>query len=150
MDKALFSAAPIDYFIIISYFVFVIVVGLIVRKLIKTNKDFFLAGRSLPAWITGIAYLAANLGALELLGMAASGAQYGMATMHYYWIGAIPAMLFVGLYMYPFFYASKARSIPEFLKFRFNEATRGLNAITFFCTYNSLLWYQFICDGVDL
>lgn len=132
MREALFSAGSIDYFIIVSYFIFVIVVGLLMRKLVKTDSDFFLSGRSLPAWITGIAYLAANLGALELLGMAASGAQYGMATMHYYWIGAVPAMVFAGLYMYPFFYASKARSIPEFLKLRYNEATRGLNAITFF------------------
>jgi len=132
MDEVLVSAGAIDYFIIFSYFLFVILVGLIVRKLIKSDSDFFLSGRSLPAWITGIAYLAANLGALELLGMAASGAQYGMLTMHYYWVGAVPAMIFVGLYMYPFFYASKARTIPEYLRFRYNEATRGLNAITFF------------------
>src|SRR5579864_1291423 len=97
----------------------------------KTSADFFLSGRSIPAWITGLAFLSANLGAQEVIGMGASGAKYGIMTSHFYWVGAIPAMVFVGIFMMPFYYGSRARSVPEYLKLRFDEKTRALNAITF-------------------
>src|SRR5882724_5567638 len=97
----------------------------------KGSTDFFLSGRSIPAWVTGLAFLSANLGAQEVIGMAASGAKYGIMTSHFYWVGAMPAMVFVGLFMMPFYYGSRARSVPEYLKLRFDEKTRGLNAMTF-------------------
>jgi SSS family solute:Na+ symporter len=97
----------------------------------RTSTDFFLSGRSLPAWITGIAFISANLGAQEVIGMGASGAKYGIATSHFYWVGAIPAMVFVGLFMMPFYYGSRARSVPEYLRLRFDEKTRTLNAVSF-------------------
>src|SRR6195952_3809578 len=121
----------IDYAILIIYFGFVISIGWILKRYMKGSTDFFLSGRSLPAWITGLAFLSANLGAQEWIGMGASGAKYGISTSHFYWIGAVPAMLFVGVFMMPFYYGSKARSVPEYLKMRFDEKTRGLNAITF-------------------
>src|SRR5919109_1438112 len=96
-----------------------------------SSTDFFLSGRSIPAWVAGLAFLSANLGAQEVIGMAASGAKYGIATSHFYWLGAIPAMVFVGLFMMPFYYGSRARSVPEYLRLRFDEKTRGLNAISF-------------------
>ncbi|MFH0702073.1 MAG: sodium:solute symporter family protein [bacterium] len=120
-----------DFSIILIYFLFVIGVGFVLKKYMHSSEDFLLAGRSIPGWVSGLAFLAANLGALEVLGMAANSAKYGMLTAHFYWIGAIPAMLFVAVFMMPFYYGSKARSVPEFLKFRFNEATRGFNAISF-------------------
>jgi SSS family solute:Na+ symporter len=113
------------------YFVFVLSIGVALKRYMKTSKDFFLSGRSLPAWITGLAFISANLGAQEVIGMGASGAKYGIATSHFYWIGAIPAMVFVGVFMMPFYYGSRARSVPEYLKLRFDEKTRGFNAITF-------------------
>ncbi|WAH36783.1 sodium:solute symporter family protein [Alicyclobacillus dauci] len=128
---ALFHANGVDYSIIAIYFVFVIGVGFILKNRVRTGEDFFLSGRSIPGWITGLAFLSANLGALEIMGMTASGAEYGWMTTHFYWIGAIPAMLFLGLYMMPFYYVSKVRSVPEYLKLRFNEATRGVNAVSF-------------------
>jgi solute:Na+ symporter, SSS family len=121
----------VDYAIIGVYFLFVLGVGWGLRRHTKTSSDFFLSGRSLPAWVTGIAFISANLGAQEVIGMGASGAKYGIATSHFYWIGAIPAMVFVGLFMMPFYYGSKARSVPEYLRFRFDEKTRALNACTF-------------------
>ncbi|SFC81547.1 solute:Na+ symporter, SSS family [Bacillus sp. OV322] len=131
MEHAIFHPKLIDYLIILVYFAFVILVGFALKSKMKTGSDFFLSGRSIPGWITSLAFLSANLGAIEMLGMAASGYQYGMMTIHYYWIGAIPAMLFLGVFMMPFYYGSKARSVPEYLKFRYNEATRGFNAISF-------------------
>jgi SSS family solute:Na+ symporter len=101
------------------------------RKKVSTSGDFLLSGRSIPVWITSLAFIAANLGAQELIGMAASGAKYGIMTAHFYWVGAIPAILFMGLFMMPFYYGSKARSVPEYLKMRFDEKTRGFNALTF-------------------
>ena len=101
------------------------------RRSISTSVDFFLSGRSLPAWVTGLAFISANLGALEILGMAANGAQYGIATVHYYWIGAVPAMVFLGIVMMPFYYGSKVRSVPEYLRLRFNNPTHLLNALSF-------------------
>lgn len=115
----------------IVYFVFVLGIGVALKRFMKTSTDFFLAGRSLPAWICGLAFISANLGAQEVIGMAASGAKYGIATSHFYWIGAIPAMVFVGVFMMPFYYGSRARSVPEYLRLRFDEKTRGLNAISF-------------------
>ena len=125
------DASAIDYLIIALYFVTVLGVGLLARRLIKSDLDFFLSGRSLPAWITGLAFISANLGALEILGMAANGAQYGVATVHFYWIGAIPAMIFLGLVMMPFYYGSKVRSVPEWLRRRYNKPTHLFNAISF-------------------
>jgi solute:Na+ symporter, SSS family len=123
--------SPIDYGILVVYFLVVLGIGFIARLTIKTDLDFFLSGRSLPAWITGLAFIAANLGALEILGQAANGAQYGVAAVHYYWIGAVPAMVFLGIVMMPFYYGAKVRSVPEYLRLRFNEATHAFNAATF-------------------
>src|SRR5919199_1255712 len=123
--------AAIDWIIMLVYFVFVLGIGFALKRYMKTSTDFFLSGRSIPAWITGLAFLSANLGAQEVIGMGASGAKYGIATSHFYWIGAIPAMVFVAIFMMPFYYGSKAHSVPGFLKLRYNEATRGLNAISF-------------------
>ncbi|MGH8501458.1 MAG: sodium:solute symporter family protein, partial [Gammaproteobacteria bacterium] len=106
-------------------------IGFALRNFMKTSTDFFLSGRSMPAWITGLAFISANLGAQEVIGMGASGAKYGIATSHFYWIGAIPAMVFVGLFMMRFYYGSRARSVPEYLRLRFDEKTRALNAISF-------------------
>src|SRR5512140_1284596 len=100
----------IDYLILTVYFVFVLGIGWALRRYMKTSTDFFLSGRSIPAWITGLAFLSANLGAQEVIGMAASGAKYGIMTCHFYWLGAIPAMVFVGIFVMPFYYGSKARS----------------------------------------
>jgi SSS family solute:Na+ symporter len=121
----------VDYSVIGIYFTFVLGIGFVLKKYMKTSTDFFLSGRSIPAWITGLAFLSANLGAQEVIGMGASGAKYGIATSHFYWVGAIPAMVFVGIFMMPFYYGSRARSVPEYLKLRFDEKTRGLNAISF-------------------
>jgi solute:Na+ symporter, SSS family len=125
------NPSALDYAILAIYFVVVLGIGFIARLFIKTDLDFFLSGRSLPAWITGLAFIAANLGALEILGQAANGAQYGVAAVHYYWIGAVPAMVFLGLVMMPFYYGAKVRSVPEYLRLRFNEATHAFNAATF-------------------
>src|SRR6202050_2355860 len=113
------------------YFVFVLGIGFALRRFMKTSKDFLQAGRSLPAWICGLAFISANLGAQELIGMGASGAKYGIMTCHFYWLGAVPAMVFVGIFMIPFYYGSKARSVPEYLKLRFDEKTRAFNACSF-------------------
>jgi SSS family solute:Na+ symporter len=121
----------IDWLIMAVYFLFVLGIGIALKRYMKTSSDFFLSGRSIPAWIAGLAFLSANLGAQEVIGMAASGAKYGIATSHFYWIGAVPAMVFVGIFMMPFYYGSRARSVPEYLKLRFDEKTRGFNAISF-------------------
>ena len=121
----------IDYLLIALYFGFVLGVGVVLKRSARTSLDFFQSGRSIPAWVAGLAFISANLGAQEVIGMAASGAKYGIATAHFYWIGAIPAMIFVGIFMMPFYYGSRARSVPEYLKLRFDEKTRGLNAISF-------------------
>lgn len=121
----------IDWFIILVYFAFVLGIGAYVAKQARTLKDFFLAGRKNSSWIAGLAFLSANLGALELLGMAGQSYQYGFLTAHFYLIGAVPAMLFLGIYMMPFYYHSGIYSVPAYLKFRFNESTRTLNAIAF-------------------
>jgi SSS family solute:Na+ symporter len=125
------NLTSVDYAVMAIYFAAVLGVGWILRRVMRTSTDFFLSGRSLPAWITGIAFISANLGAQEVIGMGASGAKYGIATSHFYWVGAIPAMVFVGLFMMPFYYGSRARSVPEYLRLRFDEKTRTLNAVSF-------------------
>ncbi|RDI68917.1 sodium:solute symporter family protein [Nocardia pseudobrasiliensis] len=125
------NAAPVDYILVAIYFVFVLGIGLIARRGVSSSIDFFLSGRSLPAWVTGLAFISANLGAVEIMGMSANGAQYGMPTMHYFWIGAVPAMLFLGVVMMPFYYGSKVRSVPEFMRRRFGPGAHLVNAISF-------------------
>jgi SSS family solute:Na+ symporter len=121
----------IDYAILATYVIFVIGIGFALRRYMKSSSDFLTSGRSIPAWVTGLAFISANLGALELVGMAGSGAKYGIATSHFYWLGAIPAMVFLAVFMMPFYYGSKARSVPEYLKLRFDERIRCLNSISF-------------------
>src|SRR3972149_2548202 len=130
-ENALTHLGPIDYTILIVYILFVLGIGWALKRFMRSSSDFLTSGRSIPAWITGLAFISTNLGALEVMGMAASGAKYGSATCHFYWIGAIPAMVFLGLFMMPFYYGSKARSVPEYLKLRFDEKTRGFNAFAF-------------------
>ncbi len=125
------NPSPLDYSILGVYFVVVLGIGVIARLTIKTDVDYFLSGRRLPAWITGLAFMAANLGALEILGMAANGAQYGVATVHYYWIGAVPAMVFLGVVMMPFYYGAKVKSVPEYLRLRFGKFAHAWNAGSF-------------------
>ena len=120
-----------DYLVILLYFVFVLGVGFIIKRKIRSSNDFLSSNRSIPLWITSLAFISANLGAQEVLGMVASGAKYGIMTVHFYWVGAIFAMVFCGLFMMPFYYGSRARSVPEYLKMRFDEKTRSLNAISF-------------------
>ncbi|HKJ68681.1 MAG TPA: sodium/solute symporter [bacterium] len=120
-----------DWLIIIIYFVFVIGIGFYLRRYTRSDEDFFLAGRRNSSWVAGLAFLSANMGALELLGMAGNTHKYGMYVAHFYWIGAIPAMLFLAIYMMPFYYSSKIKSVPGYLKLRFDEKTRVLNAISF-------------------
>jgi SSS family solute:Na+ symporter len=126
-----FNTNALDYVLIAVYFVFVLGIGYVARRQLSTSLDFFLSGRRLPAWVTGIAFVSANLGAVEIMGMSANGAQLGLATMHYYWIGAIPAMLFLGIVMMPFYYGSKVRSVPEFMRKRFDTKAHLVNAISF-------------------
>jgi SSS family solute:Na+ symporter len=121
----------VDYALLGCYFIFVLGIGFALKRYTKTSSDFFLSGRAIPAWIAGLAFISANLGAQEVIGMAASGAKYGIMTSHFYWVGAIPAMVFVGIFMMPFYYGSKARSVPEYLKLRFDEKTRAFNAVSF-------------------
>jgi SSS family solute:Na+ symporter len=121
----------IDWLIMLVYFTFVLGIGFALKRYMRTSNDFFLAGRSIPAWVCGLAFISANLGAQEVIGMGASGAKYGIVTSHFYWIGAIPAMCFVGIFMMPFYYGSKARSVPEYLRLRFDEKTRAVNAFSF-------------------
>lgn len=121
----------VDYLIIAIYFCFVLGIGFSLKKQMVSTEDFFLSGRSIPSWITGLAFISANLGAIEVMGMAANGAEYGIMTAHFYWVGAIPAMLFLALFMMPFYYSSRIHSVPEYLKRRFNEPTRAFNAISF-------------------
>jgi SSS family solute:Na+ symporter len=125
------SLTTIDWLLMIVYLGFVLGVGFALKRYTRTSKDFFLAGQNIPAWVCGLAFLSANLGAQELIGMAASGAKYGIATSHFYWIGAVPAMVFLGVFMMPFYYGSRARSVPEYLRLRFDEKTRAFNAFSF-------------------
>jgi solute:Na+ symporter, SSS family len=131
VDDLRLDTNVIDYAILAAYFIVVLGVGFAAKRYIRSSLDYFLSGRSLPAWITGLAFISANLGALELLGQSANGAQYGIAAVHFYWIGAIPAMVFLGLVMMPFYYGSKVRSVPEYLRLRFGRAAHLFNAIAF-------------------
>ena len=124
-------AGAVDYAILAIDFAVVLGIGFAARRAVHSGLDFFLSGRSLPAWITGLAFIAANLGALEILGLAANGAKYGVATVHFYWIGAVPAMVFLGIVMMPFYYNSKVRSVPEYPRLRFNDPTHVLNSLSF-------------------
>ncbi len=125
------DANAIDYVVLAFYFVLVLGIGYVARRHVSTSMDFFLSGRSLPAWVTGLAFISANLGAIEVMGMSANGAEYGLPTAHYFWIGAVPAMLFLGLVMMPFYYGSKVRSVPEFMRRRFGNAAHLVNSISF-------------------
>jgi solute:Na+ symporter, SSS family len=125
------DASPLDYVLVAFYFVLVLGIGFLARRAVSSSLDFLLSGRSMPAWVTGLAFISANLGALELIGMTANGAQYGIPTVHYYWIGAVPAMVFLGIVMMPFYYGSKVRSVPEFLLKRFNKTTQRVQAVVF-------------------
>jgi SSS family solute:Na+ symporter len=131
VDALRLDASFVDYLLVIVYFAVVLLIGLAARRRVSDSLDFFLSGRSLPAWITGLAFISANLGAVEIIGMSANGAQFGMATMHYFWIGAVPAMLFLGVVMMPFYYGSKVRSVPEFMLCRFGPGAHLVNALSF-------------------
>jgi len=130
-DTLRLDANFVDYAMVAIYFGFVMLIGFAAKRRVSTSIDFFLSGRSLPAWVTGLAFISANLGAVEIIGMSANGAQYGMPTMHYFWIGAVPAMLFLGVVMMPFYYGSKVRSVPEFMRRRFGTGAHLVNAISF-------------------
>jgi SSS family solute:Na+ symporter len=121
----------VDYLLVALYFGFVLGIGLMARRSVSSSLDFFLSGRSLPAWVTGLAFISANLGAVEIMGMSANGAQFGIPTVHYFWVGAVPAMLFLGVVMMPFYYGSKVRSVPEFMLKRFGTGAHLVNAISF-------------------
>jgi solute:Na+ symporter, SSS family len=121
----------VDWFIILFYFVFIIGLGFYLKRYTKSEEDFFLAGRRNSSWVAGLAFLSANLGALELLGMTGNTYKYGMSVAHFYWIGAIPAMLFLGIFMMPFYYSARIKSVPGYLKLRFDEKTRVLNGFSF-------------------
>ena len=125
------DANAVDYLILAIYFAFVLGIGILARRQVSDSVDFFLSGRSLPAWVTGLAFISANLGAVEIMGMSASGAEFGLPTVHYFWVGAIPAMLFLGVVMMPFYYGSKVRSVPEFMLRRFGPGAHLVNAISF-------------------
>ncbi|HET8766070.1 MAG TPA: Na+/galactose cotransporter, partial [Pedococcus sp.] len=127
----LINANWLDYLLVATYFAFVLGIGVLARRQVSDSIDFFLSGRSLPAWVTGLAFISANLGAVEIMGMSANGAQIGLPTVHYFWVGAIPAMLFLGVVMMPFYYGSKVRSVPEFMLRRFGTGAHLVNAISF-------------------
>ncbi len=130
-DDTIIDAHFVDYLIVLVYFAFVLTIGALARRQVSDSIDFFLSGRSLPAWVTGLAFISANLGAVEIMGMSASGAEFGLPTVHYFWVGAIPAMLFLGVVMMPFYYGSKVRSVPEFMRRRFGTGAHLVNAISF-------------------
>ncbi|MDX6373218.1 MAG: solute:Na+ symporter, family, partial [Nocardioidaceae bacterium] len=131
MTDTIIDAGPVDYLIVFLYFAVVLGIGVLARRQISESVDFFLSGRSLPAWVTGLAFISANLGAVEIMGMSANGAQFGLPAVHYFWVGAIPAMLFLGVVMMPFYYGSKVRSVPEFMRRRFGTGAHLVNSISF-------------------
>jgi SSS family solute:Na+ symporter len=130
-SDTLIDANWLDYLLVAIYFGFVLGIGVMARRSVSDSIDFFLSGRSLPAWVTGLAFISANLGAVEIMGMSANGADYGYPTFHYFWVGAVPAMLFLGIVMMPFYYGSKVRSVPEFMNRRFGTAAHLVNALSF-------------------
>src|SRR6476661_6721911 len=129
--QPIIDANWLDYLLVVIYFAFVLGIGVLARRSVSDSIDFFLSGRSLPAWVTGLAFISANLGAVEIMGMSANGAEIGIPTVHYFWVGAIPAMLFLGVVMMPFYYGSKVRSVPEFMFRRFGTGAHLVNAISF-------------------
>lgn len=129
--ETLIHARPVDYLILLTYFAFVLGVGIMAKRRVSGSLDFFLSGRRLPAWVTGLAFISANLGAVEIMGMSATGAEIGLPTFHYFWIGAVPAMVFLGVVMMPFYYGSKVRSVPEFMLRRFGPGAHLVNALSF-------------------
>src|SRR5215210_6195030 len=131
MEDLKLDANLVDYVLVAVYFAVVLGIGFAARRRVSDSLDFFLSGRSLPAWVTGLAFISANLGAVEIIGMSANGAQFGIPTAHYFWIGAVPAMLFLGVVMMPFYYGSKVRSVPEFMRRRFGTGAHLVNAISF-------------------
>lgn len=130
-SDTLIDASWLDYLLVAIYFAFVLGIGVMARRSVSDSIDFFLSGRSLPAWVTGLAFISANLGAVEIMGMSANGAELGLPTVHYFWVGAVPAMLFLGVVMMPFYYGSKVRSVPEFMFRRFGTGAHLVNAISF-------------------
>lgn len=128
--KLIAHLGPLDYLVMAAYFGVTIAIGFIVKRRVHSSNDYFMAGRAIPTWVAAIAFISANLGAQEVIGMGASGAKYGLATCHFYLL-AVPAMVFAGIFMMPFYYGSRARSVPEYLSMRFDEKTRALNAMTF-------------------
>jgi SSS family solute:Na+ symporter len=131
VSDTLIDANWLDYLLVAIYFGFVLGIGVMARRSVSDSIDFFLSGRSLPAWVTGLAFISANLGAVEIMGMSANGAELGLPTFHYFWVGAVPAMLFLGVVMMPFYYGSKVRSVPEFMFRRFGTGAHLVNAISF-------------------
>nr|WP_169576347.1 sodium:solute symporter family protein [Nocardioides halotolerans] len=131
LANTIIDAGPVDYLIVFLYFAVVLGIGVLARRQVSDSVDFFLSGRALPAWVTGLAFISANLGAVEIMGMSANGAQFGLPAVHYFWVGAIPAMLFLGVVMMPFYYGSKVRSVPEFMRRRFGTGAHLVNAISF-------------------
>src|SRR5664279_3549732 len=129
--ERLVHLSAVDIVIIAFYFAMVLWIGFYLKQQAKTGEDFFMAGREMTAWIAGLSFLSANLGSLELMGWAGAAYQYGILATHWYWIGAIPAMLFLGLVMMPFYYICKTHSVPGYLKLRFGEASRALAAVSF-------------------
>ena len=125
------DATWVDYLLVLIYFLFVLGIGWMAKSKVSNSIDFFLSGRGLPAWVTALAFVSANLGAVEIIGMSANGVEYGFQTMHYFWIGAVPAMIFLGIVMMPFYYGSKVRSVPEFMRRRFGNGAHLVNAISF-------------------
>src|ERR1051325_2910087 len=143
MADTIIDATWVDYVIVFLYFAVVLGIGVMARRQVSDSVDFFLSGRSLPAWVTGLAFISANLGAVEIMGMSANGAQFGLPAVHYFWVGAIPAMLFLGVVMMPFYYGSKVRSVPEFMFRRFGKGAHLVNAISF-------AFAQVLIAGVNL
>ncbi|HTC76305.1 MAG TPA: sodium:solute symporter family protein [Edaphobacter sp.] len=131
MNQQLTRLAPVDVVILVLYFALVVFIGFYAKGKANTSEDFFLAGREMTAWIAGLSFVSANLGSLELMGWAGAAYQYGILATHWYWIGAIPAMLFLGIVMMPFYYISKTHSVPGYLHLRFGDAARGLSAVSF-------------------
>jgi SSS family solute:Na+ symporter len=130
-NNRLVHLATVDLAIIVFYFVLVLAIGFYLKERANTGEDFFMAGREMTAWIAGLSFLSANLGSLELMGWAGSAYQYGILAAHWYWVGAIPAMLFLALVMMPFYYISKTHSVPGYLKLRFGESSRALSSVSF-------------------
>ena len=147
MAGQLTHLAPVDILILALYFALVVFIGFYVKGSTNTSEEFFLAGREMSAWIAGLSFVSANLGSLELMGWAGSAYQYGILATHWYWIGAIPAMLFLGIVMMPFYYISKTHSVPGYLQLRFGEGSRALAAVSFALMTILMSRRQHVRDG---